>query len=155
MVGTTDEKTAITHHVEPPKQDIDFIISEMKTVFGPDYDYEGNLVSAWAGIRPLVTVGKEGEFVIDHNKVPEERTYRTSIKEFMLNRLRWLSFKLYGNPRDSTASISRNHVIEKTDSGLVSLMGGKWTSFRKMGEETVNTILYDFKDQMNPKYTES
>ena len=40
----------------------------MKLIFGPDYDYKGNLISAWAGIRPLVTVGEEGEFVIDKSK---------------------------------------------------------------------------------------
>lgn len=32
-------------------------------------------------------------------------------------------------------------MIEFSDSGLVSLMGGKLTSFRKMGEETVDKIL--------------
>ena len=69
----------------------------------------------------------------------------TYIKEFWMNRIRWLAYKIHGNAEGSTASISRNHVIEKTDSGLISLMGGKWTSFRKMGEETVNKILYDFK----------
>ncbi len=26
----------------------------MKPYFGEDYDYKGNLLSAWAGLRPLV-----------------------------------------------------------------------------------------------------
>ena len=43
--------------------------------------------------------------------------------------------------KNSTAAISRNHVIEVTDSGLVSLMGGKWTSYRAQGEETVDKII--------------
>jgi glycerol-3-phosphate dehydrogenase len=65
----------VTHHVDAPKEDVDFIIKEMKLIFGPNYDYEGNLVSAWAGIRPLVTAGNEGEFVIDHSKpIPEKTT---------------------------------------------------------------------------------
>lgn len=33
------------------------------------------------------------------------------------------------------------HQIEVTDSGLVSLLGGKWTSFRHMGQDTVECIL--------------
>lgn len=49
--------------------------------------------------------------------------------------------------KSSTAAISRNHVIEVTDTGLVSLMGGKWTSFRSQGEETVDRILKDGNDR--------
>lgn len=41
----------------------------------------------------------------------------------------------------STAKLSRSHVIEVTDSGLVSLLGGKWTSFRHMGQECVESII--------------
>ena len=33
----------------------------------------------------------------------------------------------------STKDIARNHVIEEQPSGLLSLMGGKWTIYRKMG----------------------
>ncbi len=40
----------------------------------------------------------------------------------------------------STKDISRTHVIEKTDSGLYSLIGGKWTIYRKMGEDVINQI---------------
>lgn len=39
MVGTTDEKCEITHNVEAPKEDIDFIINELKLIFGEDFDY--------------------------------------------------------------------------------------------------------------------
>jgi glycerol-3-phosphate dehydrogenase len=30
------------------------MFSELEPYFGEDYDYKNNLVSAWAGIRPLV-----------------------------------------------------------------------------------------------------
>ncbi|MEP0711989.1 glycerol-3-phosphate dehydrogenase/oxidase [Algoriphagus sp.] len=36
-----------------------------------------------------------------------------------------------------TKEISRSHKIILSDSGLVTLTGGKWTTFRKMGEDTV------------------
>lgn len=39
-----------------------------------------------------------------------------------------------------TKTIARNHVIEESKSGLLSLMGGKWTIYRKMGEDLVNHI---------------
>ncbi len=37
-----------------------------------------------------------------------------------------------------TASLSRDHTVKIDDSGLVSTMGGKWTSYRKMAEDTVD-----------------
>lgn len=30
------------------------MFKELEPYFGEDYDFKGNLVSAWAGIRPLV-----------------------------------------------------------------------------------------------------
>ncbi len=38
----------------------------------------------------------------------------------------------------STASLSRDHTIRISDSGLVSVTGGKWTTYRHMAEDTVN-----------------
>ena len=37
-----------------------------------------------------------------------------------------------------TKEISRSHKVIVSPSGLVSLIGGKWTTYRKMGEDTVN-----------------
>jgi len=42
-----------------------------------------------------------------------------------------------GNP-SNTAEISREHKIEVSDSGLVSIMGGKWTTYRKMAKDVIN-----------------
>jgi len=36
-----------------------------------------------------------------------------------------------------TASLSRDHVISVSPSGLVTITGGKWTSYRKMAEDAV------------------
>ncbi len=38
----------------------------------------------------------------------------------------------------STKEISRSHKITVSNSGLVNIMGGKWTTYRKMAEDTVN-----------------
>ena len=38
---------------------------------------------------------------------------------------------------DSTASLSRDHTLLVDSSGLVTIAGGKWTTYRKMGEDTV------------------
>lgn len=37
-----------------------------------------------------------------------------------------------------TKALSRDHVIRVSESGLITLTGGKWTTYRRMGEDTVN-----------------
>ena len=38
-----------------------------------------------------------------------------------------------------TKEVSRHHKVNVSTSGLVSVLGGKWTTYRKMGEDTINT----------------
>ena len=38
----------------------------------------------------------------------------------------------------STAAISRDHYLVVSESGLVTITGGKWTTYRKMADDTVN-----------------
>jgi glycerol-3-phosphate dehydrogenase len=38
-----------------------------------------------------------------------------------------------------TAALSRDHTIVISTSGLVTVTGGKWTTYRKMGEDTIDT----------------
>ncbi len=38
----------------------------------------------------------------------------------------------------NTASISRDHTIYISSSGLVTVAGGKWTTYRKMAEDTID-----------------
>ncbi len=38
----------------------------------------------------------------------------------------------------STAALSRDHLISVSDSGLMTLSGGKWTTYRKMAEDAVD-----------------
>jgi glycerol-3-phosphate dehydrogenase len=42
---------------------------------------------------------------------------------------------------DSTKEISRDHKLMVSTSGLVTITGGKWTTYRKMAEETVNKVM--------------
>jgi len=39
-----------------------------------------------------------------------------------------------------TASIPRDHYIEVSNNGLVTITGGKWTSFRKMAEDAITKV---------------
>jgi glycerol-3-phosphate dehydrogenase len=40
--------------------------------------------------------------------------------------------------RSSTSKLSRDHTILVSRSGLITVTGGKWTTYRKMGEDVVN-----------------
>ncbi len=40
----------------------------------------------------------------------------------------------------TTAKLSREHFIEVAKSGVVTVTGGKWTTYRKMAEDTVDTF---------------
>jgi len=42
---------------------------------------------------------------------------------------------------NSTAKISRSHSIRESPSGLISIVGGKWTTYRAMAEDTVDTVV--------------
>lgn len=41
----------------------------------------------------------------------------------------------------TTAAISRDHIIRVSDAGLVSISGGKWTTYRHMAEDVVNRAI--------------
>ena len=38
----------------------------------------------------------------------------------------------------NTASLSRDHTLMVSDSGLVTITGGKWTTYRKMAQDTID-----------------
>lgn len=41
----------------------------------------------------------------------------------------------------STSEISRSHHLQVSESGLVTIAGGKWTTYRKMAEDTIDRAL--------------
>jgi glycerol-3-phosphate dehydrogenase len=40
-----------------------------------------------------------------------------------------------------TKEISRSHKLMVSDSGLITMTGGKWTTYRKMGEDTIDKVI--------------
>lgn len=55
--------------------------------------------------------------------------------------------------KESTAELPRDFKIEESSSGLISVLGGKWTSYRKMAEKAVDLIA-DRMKVSNPCITE-
>lgn len=49
---------------------------------------------------------------------------------------------LVRDPNSSdTQSIARNHIIDVSPSKLITIAGGKWTTYRSMAEETVDKAI--------------
>jgi glycerol-3-phosphate dehydrogenase len=98
LVGTTDTPIE-TSELEPRAQDqeIEFIL-ETASLYLAKPPTRGDVLSVFAGIRPLVKMGGG----------------------------------------KNTAALSRDHTIHIDDSGLVSVAGGKWTTYRNMAEDCVN-----------------
>lgn len=85
--------------------------------------------------RPLE---EEIQFILDHASIYMSKDpSRTDVKSVFAG-LRPL---VRAGGEDSTASISRDHYLVISESGLVTITGGKWTTYRKMAEDTVNQAL--------------
>uniref|UniRef100_A0A5F9D6B6 Glycerol-3-phosphate dehydrogenase n=2 Tax=Oryctolagus cuniculus TaxID=9986 RepID=A0A5F9D6B6_RABIT len=52
-----------------------------------------------------------------------------------------------------TQSISRNHVVDISESGLITIAGGKWTTYRSMAEDTVNAAIKTHNLKAGPSRT--
>lgn len=97
LVGTTD--TALPEapiDPRPMEQEIDFILSTV-SLYLQRPPTRVDVLSAFAGVRPLVAAGKS-----------------------------------------NTAKLSRDHTIHIDPSGLVTIAGGKWTTYRHMAEDCVD-----------------
>ncbi|MGO4212549.1 FAD-dependent oxidoreductase [Terriglobus sp. 2YAB30_2] len=57
---------------------------------------------------------------------------------------------LITGPGASTAKLSREHHIERSSSGLLTIAGGKWTTYRRMAQDLVD---YAIKQEMLPAAT--
>ena len=53
-----------------------------------------------------------------------------------------------------TKSLSRDHVIRVSEGGMITLTGGKWTTYRRMGMDTVDKAVELHKLPVRPSVTE-
>jgi glycerol-3-phosphate dehydrogenase len=97
LVGTTDvERSDAPLEPRPSAAEIDFLL-EVAGKYLARRPERGDILSMFAGIRPLVRAGQE-----------------------------------------RTAALSREHLIVIEPAGLVTITGGKWTTYRSMAEECVD-----------------
>ncbi|XP_019756078.1 glycerol-3-phosphate dehydrogenase, mitochondrial isoform X2 [Dendroctonus ponderosae] len=57
--------------------------------------------------------------------------------------------------KPDTQSLARNHIVHVSDSNLVTIAGGKWTTYRAMAEETIDAAIAACNLQSKCKVLES
>lgn len=138
VAGTTDEVSEeIVQHPIAKDSEVKFILDEIQAHSKNLKDFvkeDEDLVSSkWCGLRPLV---------LDDKAMADDKLYKKN-------------GKLKGDI--STKFLTRSHIIEESTSGLISIMGGKWTTFRIMGQETTDKAMKQMlKKQLitNEEYNE-
>jgi glycerol-3-phosphate dehydrogenase len=85
-------------------------------------------------IAEPVAMEEEIEFVLTHigrylSKVPKRSDVRSQFAGLR---------PLVKGKTKKTATLSRDHLINVSDTGLITITGGKWTTYRKMAEDAVN-----------------
>lgn len=122
IAGTTDLPCKVTHSPRPTEDEIMFILSEVKNYLNPDV--EGDL------------------------KVCKELLSEVSLHSLYLVRRgdvlsAWSGIRpLVSDPnKPDTQSLARNHIIHVSNSNLVTIAGGKWTTYRHMAEETIDIAI--------------
>lgn len=85
-------------------------------------------------LEPIAT-DAEIDFILDTlNQYTNKQVTKADIRS-MFSGLRPL---VKPEHKTNTAKISRKHEILYSDSGIISIVGGKWTIYRRMGEDTIN-----------------
>ena len=82
---------------------------------------------------------EEVEYILEHLKLYFDIPVK---REDIL--ATWSGLRPLAKPEhlaQSTASISRDHMIEISPSQLVTIVGGKWTTYRKMAEDVIDTAV--------------
>jgi glycerol-3-phosphate dehydrogenase len=55
----------------------------------------------------------------------------------------------------NTGALSRDHALFVSESGLITIVGGKWTTYRKMGEDTIDSAIRVGALEAGPSLTAS
>jgi glycerol-3-phosphate dehydrogenase len=98
LVGTTDDEAKLNDPLDVKKEEVAYVLRQLNKYLARPVT-PGQVVSATAGLRPLVSSGKSSD----------------------------------------TKHLARDHVVERDpESGLISILGGKWTTYRAMAEDTLD-----------------
>ena len=101
LIGTTDnDYEGDLERVRPAEADVEYLLAAVNAFFAAELT-PGDIVGAYAGVRPLISTG---------------------------------------DPRKSV-DISRKAELYETSSGMITITGGKLTTWRRMAKMTVDRIV--------------
>lgn len=106
VAGTTDKDSPLQDNPVPLQEDVKYILHHLQRYLA-HAPTESDVLSAWAGIRPLAHMPAKGDAGVPLN----------------------------------TAQMSRDHAIDASETGLISITGGKWTTYRRMAEDVVDVAV--------------
>jgi glycerol-3-phosphate dehydrogenase len=85
-----------------------------------------------------IALKEEIEFILKNaQNFMTEKPTKNDIKSVFAG-LRPLSAE---SDKGNTKEISRHHKISVSESGLLNILGGKWTTYRKIAEDAINTSI--------------
>ncbi|MGD9733015.1 MAG: FAD-dependent oxidoreductase [Desulfamplus sp.] len=129
VVGTTDTPLNVDDASLEPRaleHEIEFVLSTASQYLKKD-PKRADVLSVFAGLRPLAAE-EDGE--ISSNQRGSGKNSKKAINDKQ---------NIDENTEEpSTKEISRSHKLIISLSGLITITGGKWTTYRKMAEDTVN-----------------
>jgi glycerol-3-phosphate dehydrogenase len=83
---------------------------------------------------------EEVEFILNHfNKYCASSITRNEVLSVYVGLRPLVNNK---NSKAKTAQLSRAHSLTVSDSGLVTITGGKWTTYRSMAQDAVNNAVF-------------
>ena len=96
-----------------------------------------------ATLEPIAQSGRDPVSVGHGSGILEATVQRSSDVLSVFTGIRPL---VKGDKSARTASLSRDHVIRVSPSGLMTITGGKWTTVRKMAEDCVDRAIQEKRD---------
>lgn len=97
-------------------------------------------VSAEANVEEPIPSKQEIDFILEHfNRYFCRKARREDILSVFAG-LRPL-VRRSGRGEGNTAALSRSHTVEILRGNVVSILGGKWTTYRKMAEDAVDRVI--------------
>ncbi len=104
-----------------------------------------------AKIEPL-PLAEEIEFILNHiNRYGTETITRANINSVYVGLRPLIKVK----SKAKTSALSRDHAIHISDARLITITGGKWTTYRKMASDAVNNATFIGKLKQQKCITEN
>lgn len=136
IVGTTDGKSELSREPKATQEEVEFIIREAARYWNvSEEDIRSDVKAAWTGLRPLCRdVSKMNKY--------NKKSLKEISEEIKTEKEGALAVGLEDEKTvDATKSLSRTHQIVVEDNGLISVLGGKWTTYRRMAQDAIDTLI--------------